>query len=214
MDFFKQIFRYFLINIIMFILYYVLNTLFSTVAGIFELSNWELAFQITGGVLAYLGFMAAHIARITDRNGYGINYLYLNSKNPADPKSAFNVITDWKRGNWEVLAYTALMFIAVTAYAQVMNGAPDGTLILLDLLLPQTIFFKLTNSALLGLIIPVVIFYLVTALIQVNRRRVWLLTPLSEEERMKVDPEWTPTEEPAEISSEGSAEELPAEEEK
>ncbi len=210
MDFFKQIFRYFLINIIMFILYYVLNTLFSTVAGIFELSNWELAFQITGGVLAYLGFMAAHIARITDRKGYGINYLYLNSKNPADPKSAFNIFTDWKRGNWEVLAHTALIFIAVTAYAQVMNGAPDGTLILLDLLLPQTIFFKLTNSALLGFVIPVVIFYLVTALIQVKYRRVWLATPLSEEERMKVDPEW----EPAEISSEDSAEELPAEEEK
>jgi hypothetical protein len=207
MDFFKQIFRYFIINVIMFILYYVLSTLFTALGGIFEWAGWDIAFQITGAVLAYLGFMAIHIARITDRNGYGIKYLYLNSKNPADPKSAFNIFTDWKRGNWEFLAYAALMLIATTVYAQIVNGgASDGTLILLDLLLPQTVFFKLTSSPALGLAIPLVIFYLVTALIQVKYRRVWLLTPLSEDERMKVDPDWTPAEEPAE--------ELPAEEEK
>ncbi len=203
MDFFKQLFRYFIINIITFILYYVLNTLFSAVAGIFDISNWDTAFQITGGVLAYLVFMTAHIARITDRKGYGINYLYLHSKHPADPKSAFNIFTDWRRGNWEFLAYALLMFITLTVFAQTRDSAAvDSAYILVDLLLPQTLFFKITNSPALGFIIPTVIFYLVTALIQVNRRKVWLTTPLSEEERMKVDPEWTP------------AEELPTEEEK
>ena len=191
MRFLKQIFTFLIFDAVLFIIYYVLRNFI----GAFQIEGIDAIVDIVMSVITWIGFYLLYAARIADRKGPGLAFLLEYEKSPSSPLSAFDPLAEMKRGNFDLLIYALICLVPGWAYHQEGITVGAGNF-LSEIFIPQTLMFKISGSPIWGYILSVVLFYLISASVLAIARSVWVKTPLSDEERIKVDPEWIPEERP------------------
>jgi len=189
MKFLKDAFSFLIFDVVLFIVYYVLGSFVQTL----EIEGAEIITDIAFSVLTWVGFFLLYALKTADRKGPGLYYLLENEKTPLSPMRAFDPLSEMKRGNFDLLIYA--VFCLIPGWDYYNTGITLGQNgILSEIFLPQTLLFKISGSAIWGYILSVAVFYIISSTILAAARKSWLKAPLSPEERIKVDPEWTPEE--------------------
>ncbi len=187
MKFSKQIFAFLIFDIVLFILYYVIMSFI----GAFQIEGIEAALDMVMSTATWIGFFLLYVLKTADRKGPGLEYLLENEKAPVSPLRSFDLLSEMKRGNFDLLIYALICLIPGWAYHK--EGIVIGTgNFVSEIFLPQTLIYKISGSPVWGYIISVALFYILSSTVLAVARSIWVKTPLTDEERIKVDPEWIP----------------------
>lgn len=177
----KRILSMVIFNIILFLVYYLLNVLKDVIVYFFKISDPGSIPDMIITFIVWIGFFTLYAFMISDRKAFGISYLSESELTRPTPREAFNPLLELKRGKIDTIIYAVMSLIPALWY--LFDGIKIGINdVPAELFLPQTFFIKITMNAPVGFILGVTIFWFFSCFVTYKSRKKWIVTPLTIEE--------------------------------
>lgn len=177
----KRILSFIIFNAILFIVYYLLNVLTDVITYFLKITDAGAIPDMIISFIVWAGFTALYVFMITDRKAFGVPYLTDPEQSRPTPVDAFNPVKELKHGKIDTVIYAVMT--AVPAVWYMFDGVKVGSNdVPAELFLPQTLFMKITSEPIIGFVIGVAVFWVISCFTTMEARKKWLENPLTPDE--------------------------------
>lgn len=176
----KRIIFFAIIDIIFFIIYYLINMAGDTFAKLFNWGDISLGLDIFATVISWFGFYAIFLLESTDRKKHGLEMI-AKKEFPAE-RDIWNPIKTIKDGNYDLLIYMIFILPIAVSYLFAPFSFGNNT-IFAEIFFPHSLIFKIINIPVVSYLLSVLIFYLIQSISRYYCIRSWKNSELTDKEK-------------------------------